>query len=125
MVEYLKSTLEKLVKYDNYILIAMVFATIHTMLSPKGKVAIAYLISYFIAIPVGVLTGIYMLEHNFTEGEILVSVAIASLLSQDIIKLIMAFMGFLKLHKDSFFYAILNKIGVEESKHCNSDKDNS
>jgi uncharacterized membrane protein YeaQ/YmgE (transglycosylase-associated protein family) len=107
-IEYLKNLLLKLSEFEDYIIWACIFGTIHTLFSPKNRTIVAYFIAFITSVPVGVLAGLVAEEQGFgTQGSYVIT-AIGALIAQDLIKFILGISGYLQEHSHTLAKCIID-----------------
>ena len=101
---------DKLHDVSGYVGWSFLFSLIHTLFSPNTRTATTYAISFLASIPVGTLVGLYCAEHGIDASTTYVAVAISALTAQDLIKIVLAFSGFIQENRDSLFKKILRSM---------------
>lgn len=122
--------INKIAEVEHFIVVSLFFATVHTLFSPKNRNFFAYLLAFFISVPVGTFSGILAVEAELEPHMVYLIVSGSALLCQDIIKFVLSFTGYLNEYSETIFSYLVrktlgNKIPLDSSEEetRNNDKD--
>jgi len=116
----IRNTLTKLDEFHGYIAWSIIFAFLHTLLSPKNRSVVAYFIATATCVPVGVLSGIIATEMGYSEGITYAIVSVAALLAQDVVKFILSVSGFITDKKDTIIQSIFTYLTEKVKSYTDS-----
>jgi len=123
--------LEKLNQIDHFLFWSLFFGTVHTLFSPKNRSVMEYLLSFFIAVPLGTMAGVLATEAKLESYLVYLIVAGTALLAQDVVKFILTLGGFLSENSETIIHWMIRKIlghnsslakDLEENNH-NDDEE--